>query len=374
MRGIAGKKATVKWGILASLLLIGLLVFGFFFVCSGGRGEGVCPFGVTSSDSGSSGGDTSGGGDTAGDSGNSSDSSGNSDNSGGGDTGSSGSSNTDSGDVSGGDTTGGDTAGDSDTPSDPSSNGDSSGSREAGSPDSSSNDSGDVSGVDTSGGHDTSDDSTSSSDNSDDISNNQDASGNTETPGSGDIGSEDGSGSTGRSGDSGDAGDDDGPMMTMSLPGQTEPPTGTPTPEEVTVPEYQIPDGSAYIIGSEDTVYYNTATQNAIQQAIEAAKATAASQVTIIVNNGVYTGGIQLIVPAPAGEEGEGSSEPASKMLLQIIAADAYTTDETTGDITPNTNSAGGVEVEGDLNFEGIDVLLAGLYLSLRNTINVKCR
>ena len=38
----------------------------------------------------------------------------------------------------------------------------------------------------------------------------------------------------------------------------------------------------------------------------------------------------------------------------------------------PNTNSAGGVEVEGDLNFEGIDVPLAGLYLSLRNTINVK--
>ena len=56
-------------------------------------------------------------------------------------------------------------------------------------------------------------------------------------------------------------------------------------------------------------------------------------------------------------------------MLLQIIAADAYTTDETTGDITPNTNSAGGVEVEGDLNFEGIDALLAGLYLSLKTPL-----
>ena len=34
-------------------------------------------------------------------------------------------------------------------------------------------------------------------------------------------------------------------------------------------------------------------------------------------------------------------------------------------------HSAGGVEVEGDLNFEGIDVLLADS-IFLRNTINVK--
>ncbi len=51
------------------------------------------------------------------------------------------------------------------------------------------------------------------------------------------------------------------------------------------------------------------------------------------------------------------------KILLQIIAADAYTTDEE-GNITPNANSAGGVDVEGDLDFDGINLLLAGLYLS----------
>lgn len=58
MRGIAGKKATVKWGILASLLLIGLLVFGFSSFALAGEGEESAPSAVTSSDSGSSGGDT----------------------------------------------------------------------------------------------------------------------------------------------------------------------------------------------------------------------------------------------------------------------------------------------------------------------------
>ena len=43
MRGIAGKKATVKWGILATAFdwAVG---FGFS-VCSGGRRGGVCLFG-----------------------------------------------------------------------------------------------------------------------------------------------------------------------------------------------------------------------------------------------------------------------------------------------------------------------------------------
>jgi hypothetical protein len=104
---------------------------------------------------------------------------------------------------------------------------------------------------------------------------------------------------------------------------------------------------------------------------VEAAKAAAASQVTIVVSNGVYAGGIKLIIPAPVGETGDGSPEPAGKMLLQIIAEDAYTTDED-GNITPNANSAGGVDVEGDLDFDGINLLLAGLYLSLRSTINAK--
>ncbi len=149
-------------------------------------------------------------------------------------------------------------------------------------------------------------------------------------------------------------------------------PAGTPTPETPEVPEYQIPDGSAYIIGSEDTVYNNTAAQNAIQQAIEAAKASAQDKVTIVVNDGVYTGGISYIVSAPEGGEGEEGAGEGKKILLQIIAADAYTTNEETGDITANANSAGGVQTEGEMNFDGLDVLLAGIYLSLKDKITVK--
>jgi hypothetical protein len=164
-----------------------------------------------------------------------------------------------------------------------------------------------------------------------------------------------------------------GEMMLMAATEEEEAtPTGIEAPAVETVPEYQIPEGSAYIFGSEATVYENTATQNAIQQAIEAAKATAASNVTIIVNNGVYTGAIQITAPAPAEGESEGEvATPADNVLYSIIAADAFTKDESSGEITANANSAGGVGVEGDLNFEGIDVLLAGIYLSLKNTIKV---
>ncbi|NLF46195.1 MAG: hypothetical protein GX581_08970, partial [Syntrophomonadaceae bacterium] len=154
---------------------------------------------------------------------------------------------------------------------------------------------------------------------------------------------------------------------------EDEDPTGTPATSEETVPDYQIPEGSAYILGSEDTVYENTAAQNAIQQAIEAAKASAAEKVTIIVNNGVYTGGITIVLSDSTEEETEeGSTEPAGKMLLQIIAADAYTMDEETGEITANANSAGGVATEGAWNFDGYDLLLAGIYLSLKDKVTVK--
>ena len=71
-------------------------------------------------------------------------------------------------------------------------------------------------------------------------------------------------------------------------------------------------------------------------------------------------------------ETEEGSTEPAGKMLLQIIAADAYTMDEETGEITANANSAGGVATEGAWNFDGYDLLLAGIYLSLKDKVTVK--
>lgn len=145
--------------------------------------------------------------------------------------------------------------------------------------------------------------------------------------------------------------------------GGEKPPAEKEAPPAIVVPEYEIPEGSAYIVGSEETVYKNTAAQNAIQQAVEAAKANATKNVTIIVNNGVYNGGINGVVPAP--EEGD------TKLILRIMASDAYTKDKETEVITANTKSAGGVDVKGDLNFDGMDILLAGIYLSLKNKINV---
>ncbi|MGI6421230.1 MAG: hypothetical protein ACOX0N_03360 [Syntrophomonadaceae bacterium] len=398
MEVITWKKPAIRLNLLhlLSILFSVVMVFAFSAYAQTSEGGESAPSVVTSSADSSSGGDTSESSNTAGDSGvSSSDSASNSKNSGGEEAGGPDGSSNDSAQVSEGDDTcadsssGGDTSESSNTAgdsgvssSDSASNSENSGGEEAGGPDGSSNDSAQVS-----EGDDTCDDSSSPGNNSDDISPQQNSDGNTETPGSEEKGSEDEAGfvdgvedpvdsidsaavTTEDSVTSADS-DEDLSLMTMGLSSQEDPSTGTPADEEVTLPEYQIPSGSAYIVGSEDTVYYNTATQNAIQQAVEAAKAAAASQVTIVVSNGVYAGGIKLIIPAPVGETGDGSPEPAGKMLLQIIAEDAYTTDED-GNITPNANSAGGVDVEGDLDFDGINLLLAGLYLSLRSTINAK--
>jgi len=70
-------------------------------------------------------------------------------------------------------------------------------------------------------------------------------------------------------------------------------------------PEFEIPDGSAYIEGDADTTYNNTAAKNAIQQAIDAALASSKEEITIIVRNGTYTGGITAIQTAKTDEEAE---------------------------------------------------------------------
>jgi len=354
MKIVTGKKHTINWSgrFLAIMLMIGLLIFGFASYAMASEGEESAQNQVSSSDSSSGGGSGESSGDT-----------GSSDTSGG--------SNDGSSDASGNESVG--DSGDSGDPAGSGETGDTNGSGGSNSD-----------GV-TGDGSGTSDD--------DGTGDTSGAQGSDDMNGTGEQGDANGSGDSNNDGVTGDGSDisndddssseqggadtnsiGDTPMM-MALGAQaTEtPPTGNPTPETVTVPEYQIPGGSAYIIGSEDTVYKNTATQNAIQQAIDAAKATAASKVTIIVNNGVYTGGITLVVPAPTEEEnGEGSSEPVTKMILEIIASDAYTKNDETGEITANANSAGGVETEGAWNFDGVDLLLAGIYLSLKDKVTVK--
>jgi hypothetical protein len=353
MKIVTGKKETMKRRMLylASMLMIGLLIFGFASYAMASEGEESAQNSVSTSDSSSGGGSGEPSGDT-----------GSIDTSGG--------SNDGSSDASGNESVG--DSGDSGDPAGSGETGDTNGSGGSNSD-----------GV-TGDGSGTSDD--------DGTGDTSGAQGSDDMNGTGEQGDANGSGDSnddGVTGDDSDISNDDSsseqggadtnsngdtPMMTaLGEQAPETPPTGTPTPETVTVPEYQIPEGSAYVIGSEDTVYKNTATQNAIQQAIDAAKATAASKVTIIVNNGVYTGGITLVVPAPTEEEnGEGSSEPVTKMILEIIASDAYTKNDETGEITANANSAGGVETEGTWNFDGVDVLLAGIYLSLRDKVTVK--
>ncbi|MEA4933569.1 MAG: hypothetical protein VB071_08350, partial [Lawsonibacter sp.] len=183
-----------------------------------------------------------------------------------------------------------------------------------------------------------------------------------------------------------DAGDDSQPALTaqsMEAPllaaaaAETTTQATTQTTTQTTQ-AYEISEGSAYVVGSESTVYKNTAAANAIQQAIDAAIQASQDSVTIVVNNGVYTGGITAAaVSGSSGTEGEAGE--AGTLALNIIAADSFTktddgrvpTDED-GDVVVNANSAGGVQVEGGLSVENVNLLLAGLYFALKEREETK--
>ncbi|MBQ3575498.1 MAG: hypothetical protein IJA26_07495, partial [Clostridia bacterium] len=157
---------------------------------------------------------------------------------------------------------------------------------------------------------------------------------------------------------------------------------------------YSAPLGSAYIkeIGS-DILYENSAESNAIQQAVNGALAyikglyDADSEVertaTIVVQNGTYEGGVDVSSLSSNGVLAElinsilgmtGLEQNTTKSLtLNIVAEDAYTEDEN-GNMVFNSESAGNVNVEGDVNvnMNGLNLVLAGLYLSTRGIVNVE--
>ncbi|MGE4277423.1 MAG: beta strand repeat-containing protein, partial [Lawsonibacter sp.] len=168
------------------------------------------------------------------------------------------------------------------------------------------------------------------------------------------------------------------PAAEATTPTTTQATTPTTTQTTQTTQTYEIPEGSAYVVGSESTVYKNTSSANAIQQAIDAAIKASQDSVTVVVNNGVYTGGITVVAVSGSsttdGEEGE-----TGTLALNIIAADSFTktddggvpTDEY-GDVEVNANSAGGVQVEGGLSAENVNLLLAGLYFALKEREETK--
>ena len=168
-----------------------------------------------------------------------------------------------------------------------------------------------------------------------------------------------------------------GPMMMMRLNNSNE--EEEQEEEEETPEPYAAPVGSAYIkeIGA-DIAYESDANQNAIQNAIanalvQAKRETETKTATIVVADGVYEGGIDLTL----AEDGTLRGALLDLLGVENIPKDGY------GDLTlrivahdaldengnPTANSLGNVVVKGDIEISGVNVLLAGIYLSLRETI-----
>ena len=110
--------------------------------------------------------------------------------------------------------------------------------------------------------------------------------------------------------------------------------------------------------------------KNAIQLAVdEALKAATSStdQLTVTVEDGTYDGDITI-------KKGDGQTLK-DDLTLYILASGSYTAAEEGKTITKETitaGAAGGAKVGGNINIDGINVVLAGLYYSLDSKINVK--
>lgn len=194
-------------------------------------------------------------------------------------------------------------------------------------------------------------------------------------------------------------------------PASTEPPTTTSTTDAATglnetTEDYSIPEGSAYIEGDQtETVYTNTDSANAVQNALGDAikyatnSTTENQQATIVVNDGTYLGGLQL----------DNSEKSTLGQILQQMVADKVT-EKLTGTENPDatatetatteaktevetavkgitirivakdalganneilTNASGNANMEGAINIDGLNIVLAGIYLSTNGTIGI---
>ncbi|MGN0184805.1 MAG: hypothetical protein ACI4AL_06775, partial [Aristaeellaceae bacterium] len=160
---------------------------------------------------------------------------------------------------------------------------------------------------------------------------------------------------------------------------------------------YAIPAGSAYIHEiSKEVKYSNSADNNG--NAINEAMADALTYLrdlysddqsdedrvaTIVVQDGLYLGGLNL------SEEGEdnvlanlikellgvkNSSSKGGQLTIRIVAHDAIVEDEQGKIVEINAQSEGNVKLEGgiNINIDGLNTMLAGLYLSTRDTVSIK--
>ena len=161
------------------------------------------------------------------------------------------------------------------------------------------------------------------------------------------------------------------------------------------VEAYAIPAGSAYIHEiSKEVKYTNSADNNgnAINEAMEYAltylrdHADAERVATIVVQDGLYLGGLNMsedttgnvLASLIKGLLGVDSNNPTNgELTVRVVAHDAIVEDDQGNIVAINAESQGNVKLEGSINIDineidGLNILLAGLYLSTRDAVNIK--
>lgn len=142
-------------------------------------------------------------------------------------------------------------------------------------------------------------------------------------------------------------------------------------------------EGSEEAAGEDWKRYDNTDSDNAIQQAVDAAIAAGQNYITVVVQSGAYTGGLNI---DNSGVDENGNAKES--IVVNIIAHDAYevaqedladgetsaedlypvptNSDGTVDTSAINSGSAGGVKLEGGVNVKNVELILAGIYLTMK--------
>ncbi|MDY5348885.1 MAG: hypothetical protein SPG80_04995, partial [Candidatus Ventricola sp.] len=162
-----------------------------------------------------------------------------------------------------------------------------------------------------------------------------------------------------------------------------------PVGQDDVVEAYAIPAGIAYIKEIAGSKYTNDTENNAIQNALvdaltyikslyDGEGSTAQKEATIVVSEGTYQGGIDL-EGKQSGTSlqsilinqilGLNQGNTQSNIKINIVAEDAL---DENGNATANGDGTARVEGNINIDFKGLDIVLAGLYLSTRGMVNVE--
>ena len=167
--------------------------------------------------------------------------------------------------------------------------------------------------------------------------------------------------------------------------------------DQVEVEAYAIPAGSAYIHEiSKEVKYTNSADNNG--NAINEAMADALTYLrdlykdeqsageervaTIVVQDGLYLDGLDLSEESANGVlttlikellDVKNTSTLGGDLTIRIVAQDAIVEDEQGKIVDIHAQSEGNVKLEGGIHIDvqGLNILLAGLYLSTRDTVSI---